>query len=120
MQNYTIYDSGFFLPLHFFFFFLLLHPTCGILVIQPGLEPKPSAAKAQSPKYWTTRDPCDSGLLFFHSLGHVELATASSTMLNRSGDCRHPKSFLTLKECFICFIIKCEIHIVLGRNLFFN
>ena len=34
-----------------FFFF-----GCGILVLQPGIEPCPSAVKAQSPNHWTARE----------------------------------------------------------------
>ena len=38
--------------------FLFL-PCCtaqGILVPQPGIKPVPSAAEAQSPKHWTSRE----------------------------------------------------------------
>ena len=41
------------------FFFLILwlcHVACGILVPWPGIEPRPSAVKAQSPNHWTTRE----------------------------------------------------------------
>ena len=37
----------------FFFFFLPCHATCGILVFQPGIKPRPSAVKAQSQNHWT-------------------------------------------------------------------
>ena len=30
--------------------------ACGILVPLPGIEPRPSAVKAQSPNHWTTRE----------------------------------------------------------------
>ena len=39
-----------------FFFFLPHHTACGILVPQPGTEPRSSAVKAQSPNHWTTRE----------------------------------------------------------------
>ena len=43
----------------FFFFFFpfswLHHVACGILVPQPGIEPVPSAVKAQNPNHWTAR-----------------------------------------------------------------
>ena len=39
-----------------FFFFLAAQCACGILVPQPGIEPRPSAMKAQSPNHWTTGD----------------------------------------------------------------
>ena len=30
--------------------------ACGILVPQPGMEPVPPAAEAQSPNHWTARE----------------------------------------------------------------
>ena len=47
------YEEGL---LTMFFFFWLHHSACGILVPQPGIEPRPSAVKAQSPKHWTARE----------------------------------------------------------------
>ena len=38
------------------FFFWLCLPACGILVPQPGIEPGPSAVRAQSSNHWTTRE----------------------------------------------------------------
>ena len=38
-----------------FFFFLPYCLTRGILVPQPGTEPRPSAVKVQSPNHWTAR-----------------------------------------------------------------
>ena len=32
------------------------HVACGILVPQPGMEPRPLAVKAPSPNYWTARE----------------------------------------------------------------
>ena len=29
------------------------HMACGILVAQPGIEPRPSAVRAWSPNHWT-------------------------------------------------------------------
>ena len=40
----------------FFFFFGPCCTACGILVPRPGIEPGPSAVRAQSPNYWTTRE----------------------------------------------------------------
>ena len=40
----------------FFFFFGLCCLACGILVPRPGIEPGPSAVRAQSPNDWTTRE----------------------------------------------------------------
>ena len=40
----------------FFLFFWLCCLACGILVPGPGIEPAPSAVKAQSPNHWTTRE----------------------------------------------------------------
>ena len=34
----------------------LCHAACGIFVPQPGVKPRPSAVKAQSPNHWTTRE----------------------------------------------------------------
>ena len=36
--------------------FLPCHTACGILFTQPGIEPGPSAVKAQIPNYWTARE----------------------------------------------------------------
>ena len=38
------------------FFFPPRHVACGILVPRPGIEPGPSAVKAQNPNHWTTRE----------------------------------------------------------------
>ena len=39
------------------FFFFWLHSTaCGIFVPRPGIEPQPSAVKAQSPNHWASRE----------------------------------------------------------------
>ena len=32
------------------------HMACGILVPQPGIEPRPSAVRARSPNHWITRE----------------------------------------------------------------
>ena len=32
------------------------HVACGILVLQPGIEPKPLAVEAQSLNHWTSKD----------------------------------------------------------------
>ena len=39
-----------------FFFFWPRQVACGILVLQPGIEPMPSAVKVQSPNHWTARE----------------------------------------------------------------
>ena len=38
------------------FLFSFGHVACGILVPRPGIEPRPSAVRAQSPNHWTTRE----------------------------------------------------------------
>ena len=38
------------------FVFWLCLVACRILVPQPGIEPRPSAVKAQSPNHWTARE----------------------------------------------------------------
>ena len=38
-----------------FSFFWPCHMACGILVPQPGIEPRPSKVRAQSLNHWTTR-----------------------------------------------------------------
>ena len=43
-------------PINFFLFFWPCCAACGILVSRPGIEPRPSAVKPQSPKHWTTRE----------------------------------------------------------------
>ena len=40
----------------FFFFFWPCPMACRILVPRSGIEPKPSAVKAQSPNHWTARE----------------------------------------------------------------
>ena len=42
--------------LNFSFFFWPRPAACGILVPQPGIEPRPSAVKARSPNRWTARE----------------------------------------------------------------
>ena len=42
--------------LSLFFYFLVTHVACGILVPQLGIEPKPPALEAQSPNHWTIRE----------------------------------------------------------------
>ena len=39
-----------------FIFFWPHSDACGTLVLQPGVEPVPSAVKAQSPNHWNTRE----------------------------------------------------------------
>ena len=40
--------------------------ACGILVSPPGIEPGPSAVRAQSPNHWTAREfPMDGFILDF-------------------------------------------------------
>ena len=34
--------------------------ACGILVPQPGIEPRPSAVRVQSPNHWAAREFPDS------------------------------------------------------------
>ena len=36
--------------------FFFGHEVCGILVPRSGIEPGPSAVKAQSPNHWTARE----------------------------------------------------------------
>ena len=40
----------------FFFFFWPLGLACGILVPQPGIEPRPPAVEVWSPNHWTARE----------------------------------------------------------------
>ena len=44
-----------------FFFFLLRHMVCGILVPRPGIKPTSPAVEEQSPNYWTVREVPVSG-----------------------------------------------------------
>ena len=39
-----------------FFFFLLYHMACRILVPRPGMEPRPTKVKLPNPNHWTTRE----------------------------------------------------------------
>ena len=39
-----------------FFFFWLCHAACGISVPQPGIEPRPSAVRVQSPNHWVVKE----------------------------------------------------------------
>ena len=57
--------------------------ACGILVPQPGIEPAPSAVKAQSPHHWTARDfPPSSFFTAFYPL-HI-FSTMPFIYLNAS------------------------------------
>ena len=44
------------------------HKAGGILVLQPGTEPRPSAAKTQSPNYWTARGAPEINNSLFENL----------------------------------------------------
>ena len=50
---------------------LKFHTACGILVLQPGIEPEPSAVRAWSPNYWTSKELLEifnfHGVKFVHS-----------------------------------------------------
>ena len=50
-------------------------PTCGILVLQPRIEPKPPAVEAWNPNCWIARE-----VPFFSSslIGFLPLATQNS------------------------------------------
>ena len=37
-------------------FLAVPHMACGILVPRPGIEPRPSAVRVQSPNHWTARE----------------------------------------------------------------
>ena len=41
---------------YYYFLFWLSHTACGILVPQPGIEPRAPAVRAQSPHHWTARE----------------------------------------------------------------
>ena len=40
----------------YFFSFWPRRAACGILILQPGIEPEATAVKAPSPNHWTTRE----------------------------------------------------------------
>ena len=65
----------------FYSFIFFGHVTCGILIPQLGIEPRPTAEKAPSPNRWTTREflyfiyfkPCSLYRLIFlpyHTFSH--------------------------------------------------
>lgn len=51
-----VYNIFQFLNFNFFFLAKLRQKKNGILVHQPGIEPRPSVVKAQSLNHWTTRE----------------------------------------------------------------
>ena len=51
--SYRACQIAFFVCL-FVFNFLAYHAACGILVPQPGIEPRPPAVEARSLNHWTT------------------------------------------------------------------
>ena len=54
--SYLVYTyGGLALPRELFLFWPC-SVACGILVPRPGIEPGPSAVKAQSPNHWTARE----------------------------------------------------------------
>ena len=53
-----------------FFFFLPCHTANGILVPQPGIEPRHSAARGWSPNHWTARGIPSANIFFFFFLEH--------------------------------------------------
>ena len=48
--------------LFIFFYFLLHHKACGILVPQPGIEPKTLEEEVWSPNQWITREFLEDGV----------------------------------------------------------
>ena len=56
----------FFLSFSFYFFFVRRHAACRISVPRPGIEPGPSAVKAQSPNHWATGEFPEPTLLSTH------------------------------------------------------
>ena len=40
----------------FVFFLLVIAPSLGISVSQPGVDPRPPAVEKHSPNHWTTRE----------------------------------------------------------------
>ena len=50
----------------FFFFFFAILPNLLILVSWPGIEPRPSSVKVQSPNLWTARE-FPLFFFFFHA-----------------------------------------------------
>ena len=48
-----MFPTGFFF---FFFFFWPHYEECGILVLQPGIEPMPVEVEARCLNYWAARE----------------------------------------------------------------
>ena len=65
MPDSDIFPVYYFWGLSFFLFLAVPPTACGILVPQPGIEPKPLAVEARSLNHWTTRREVSLSLFFF-------------------------------------------------------
>ena len=74
-----------FFLLIFFFFFLPHHATCGILVPQIGIEPRPPAVEAWSPNHGTTLQDVKIAFLKLDMLLSRWLHSASQWRTEESG-----------------------------------
>ena len=54
--NWYTHSGKFIGSFLFIYLFWPHNAACGISVPQPGIEPLPSAVKAQNPNHWTTRE----------------------------------------------------------------
>ena len=60
--------------------------ACGILVPQPGVEPRPWALKVRSPSHWTTREfPAPASLYSLVNVSVGEIPVKRMCLLNSVG-----------------------------------
>ena len=88
--------------LFLFSFFWPYCMACRILALWPGIEPRPSAVKAQSPNHWTTREfPYILFYILFH-YGLPQDIEYSSILYSRSSLFIHSicnSSHLPIQNC---------------------
>ena len=75
-----------------FFFFFANHMGCRILILQPGIEPRPPAVKAWCPNHWTAREfsilslsNTEEGMISF--LSRVEFTPVKHRVARDFPDC---------------------------------
>ena len=96
--------------------------ACGILVLWPGIEPRPPALEAQSPNHWTTREVPHLILKSWGDLGWCLRSrkvigfedVSSSSSARETG--RHHKAFWQKRDV-TALIMKSAMHLTKGKTL---
>ena len=97
--------------------------ACGILVLWPGIEPRPPALEAQSPNHWTTwevphlilKSWSDLGWCLRSSkvIGFEDVSSSCSALPRETG--RHRKAFWQKRDV-TALIMKSAMHLTKGKT----